>query len=98
MEEFRLKPTYLQVLDDGSLPQGYYCYRVVAILSGSQLDLSNMLNVWAPHSGNSIGIFWDEVPGATAYRVYRREGDGEEGSILVPPPAFFYDNGLIEFT
>lgn len=97
MEEFRLQPTQLQVMNDGSLPNGYYWYRVVAILPASEVDLANMLMVFAQYPGNSIGIFWDEVPGAKAYRVYRRGVDGREGSILVDPPAFFHDNGLIEF-
>ena len=87
----------LQVVSDGDLPRGYYTYRVAVILKGKELDLANMLRIFAPHRGNTIGIAWDEVPGAEAYRVYRRANDELEGSILIDSPAFFYDNGLIEF-
>lgn len=97
MEEYRLDISSLQVLPDGELPPGYYTYRVGAILPSGEVDLANSLKVFAKYRGNSIGIFWDEVPGAEAYRVYRRSGSELEGSILVDPPAFFHDNGLIEF-
>ena len=95
MKDNRLNLT--QVMDEGSLPGGYYWYRVVAILPGCELDLANTLRVYAPYRGNSIGIFWDEVPGAKAYRVFRGSDDEEEGSILISAPAFFHDNGLIQF-
>jgi len=95
MNEFRLN--LLQVLGDGSLPRGYYWYRVVAILPDCELDLANTLRVYAPFRGNSIGLFWDEVPGAETYRVIRRRDDEEEGSILVSSPAFFHDTGIQEF-
>jgi len=97
MNDFRIDPAQLQVVPDGELPKGYYWYRVRAILPDGELDLANTLRVFASYRGNSIGIFWDEVPGATAYRVYRGGDDGEEGSILIDPPAFFHDNGLIQF-
>ena len=97
MNEFRIDPTQLQVVPDGALPRGYYTYRVTAVLPLGELDLANMLRVYAPYRENSIGIFWDAVPGAEAYRVYRRGDDEEEGSILVNAPAFFHDNGLIQF-
>lgn len=97
MNEFTIDPTQLQVLADGSLPRGYYWYRVVAILPDRELGLANVLRVYAQYPGNSISIFWDEVPDAKAYRVYRGEDNEEEGSILIDPPAFFHDNGLIQF-
>jgi len=97
MEGFRLDVTKLQVIDTGSLSGGYYYYRVAAILSNGEVDLANTLKVFAPYRGNSIGIFWDEVPGAEAYRVYRRRDSEAEGSILIVPPAFFYDTGVQEF-
>jgi len=98
--EYRIDVTQLQVLPDGNLPSGYYMYRVEAILSsGEVVDLANALYVFAKYRWNTIAIFWDEVPGAEAYRVYRRrEGiDRGEGSLLIPPSSYFFDNGLIEF-
>lgn len=97
MNTFRIDPAQLQVVAEGSLPRGYYTYRVVAILPTGELDLANTLRVYAPYRGNSIGIFWDDVPGAKTYRVYRGGDDGVEGSILISAPAFFHDNGLIQF-
>ena len=98
MEEFRLDISQLQVLPDGELPSGTYFYRVVGILpDGDGVESVNSLKVFAGYRGNSIGIFWDDVPGAEAYRVYRRGSDGREGSILISPPAYFFDNGLIQF-
>lgn len=67
------------------------------MLPSGEVDLANALKVHAKYQWNTIGIYWDDVPGADAYRVYRRGSDGREGSILVSPPAFFHDNGLIEF-
>jgi len=97
MKEYRIDPSQLRIMDEGSLPRGYYWYRVVAILSDGELDLANMLKCYAPYRGNSIGIFWDEVPEAEAYKVYRRAEGGVEGSILIDGPAFFHDNGVVEF-
>ena len=94
MNEFLLDISRLQVSADGFLPRGNYYYRVVAILSDGEVDLANTLKVYAPYEGTSIGIFWDDVPGAQAYRVYRRGDDGMETSVLIDPPAFHYDNGL----
>ena len=95
--ECRIDPFRLQLLDDGALPRGYYWYWVVAILPDKELDLANTLKVYAPHRNNTVGLFWEEVSGAVDYRLFRRAEDGEEGSILVGSPAFFYDNGMIEF-
>ena len=97
MDEYRLDVHRLQVSNDGWLPKGNYYYRVSAIVSGGNVDLANTLKVYAPHQDNSIGLFWDEVPDAEAYRVYRRGEDGIEGSVLIAPPAFFYDNGMVVF-
>lgn len=97
MREYKLDVTQLQVLPDGELPGGTYWYRVVAVLPDGEVDLANCLRIFAQYRWNSIGIAWDEVPGAEAYRVHRRGSDGIEGSITVSPPAFFHDNGLIEF-
>lgn len=94
---YYIDPTQLQVLSDGSLPRGYYWYRVVAILPSGNLDLASTLKVYAPHRNNTVGIFWDDVPEAKTYKVFRRTENGEEGSILIDSPAFFFDNGLIEF-
>ncbi len=89
----------LQVVPDGDLPRGYYTYRVAVILKGKELDLANMLRIFAPHRGNAIGIAWDEVPGAEAYRVYRRIGNEDtEGSVDISDSTFFYDTGYIEFS
>ena len=95
MEEYRI--TLTQVLDEGSLPAGNYWYRVVAILPGCELDLANTLRVFSRFNGSSIGLSWDDVPGAKMYRVYRRGDDEVEGSILVSSPAFFHDTGTQEF-
>ena len=97
MEGFRIDATQLRVLPDGNLPRGYYWYRVAAVLPGGELDLANTLKVYAPYRLNTVGIFWDEVPGAETYRVYRRAENEGEGSILIDSPAFFHDNGLIQF-
>jgi hypothetical protein len=97
MKEFSIDVAQTQILDDGNLKKGYYWYRVAAVLDGVELVLANTLMAWAPHRGNTVSLYWDDVPGAEAYRVYRRSEDGREGSILVPAPAFFHDNGLIEF-
>lgn len=95
--EYRLDISQLRVVPDGFLPNGTYWYQVTAILPDGGMDLSNCLKVVAKYRWNSISIFWDEVPGATAYRVYRRGVDGIGGSVLTNPPAFFHDNGLMEF-
>lgn len=97
MHKFWLDISQLQVMEDGFLPGGTYLYSVVAILPEGEVNLANSLKVHAPYHGNTIGIFWDDVPGAEAYRVIRRGDDGVEGSILIDPPGFFHDNGLIQF-
>lgn len=97
MAKFQLDLGQLQIVPEGALSRGAYEYRVVAILPEIDLDLANTLRIVLPHRRNSVGIAWDEVPGAQEYRVIRRGPDGREGSILVRPPAFFFDNGEIEF-
>ena len=96
MKQFYINSGALQVTPDGTLPGGYYWYRVTAILADGELDLANTLKVYAPHRANTIGIFWDDVPGAKTYRVFRRTEDGGEGFILVDSPAFFFDTGVQE--
>lgn len=97
MKDYRLDVSKLRVLPDGELPSGTYWYRVEALLPGGEVDLANVLKVFCPYRANSVSLFWDEVPGAEAFRIYRRGSDGIEGSITVSPPAFFHDNGLISF-
>jgi hypothetical protein len=97
MERFWLDISQLQILEDGELPRGMYYYSVVALLPDSEVESANTLKIYCPNPGNTVGIFWDDVPGAVGYRVIRRGSDGVEGSILIEPPAFFHDNGLIVF-
>ena len=97
MKEFSIDVSQTQIMGDGNLSRGYYWYRVAAVLQRGELNFANTLKVWAPHRGNTVSLYWDIVPGVESYRVYRRGEDGREGSILVPAPAFFHDNGLIEF-
>lgn len=97
MPEYRIDPYRLQILPDGMLPKGNYFYRVSACLVDSSVDLVNVLKVYAPYATNALGIFWDSVPGALSYRVFRRIGDGEEKSIIVSGSAYFFDTGVIEF-
>jgi len=97
MPEYRIDPYQLQILPEGMLQKGIYFYRVSAITADGVVDLVNTLKVYAPYTGNAIGIFWDSIPGSTSYRLYRRAGDGEEKSIFVSGSAFFFDTGAIEF-
>jgi len=97
MQEYRIHSHNLQILPDGSLEKGTYYYRVSAQTANGVVDLVNMLKVYAPYMGNVIGIFWDSIPGAISYRVYRRPVNGVEKSILVDGSAYFYDTGIIEF-
>ena len=87
----------MQITPDGELPRGYYFYTVRAVMSdGTTLDLANTLKVYAPYSKNSVGLFWDQVPGADSYQLFRRTGE-DIGKIETYGPAYFFDNGLIEF-
>ena len=85
----------LQILDDGSLPRGYYWYKVTAILNGERTEYSNTLKVYAPHKFNTIGLFWDGFADAV-YEIIRWTVE-EKGEIIVPGPPYYFDNGLIEF-
>lgn len=86
----------LQVLPEGALDRGYYHYTVRAILENSTLDLANTLKVYASYPKNSVGLFWDPVPGAIAYQLFRRTGDQVQ-SAMVYGPAYFFDTGHVEF-
>lgn len=97
MNCYKIDPYRLQRLPDGELPKGNYYYRVVAVLADAEVDLANTLKVYAPYTNNSLGIFWDSVPGALSYRLYRRVEEGDEKFITVFDPAYFFDNGVAEF-
>lgn len=97
MNYFKIDPYRLQILPDGELKRGNYYYRVVADVGDTKIDLANTLKVYAPYAGNSIGIFWDDIPGALSYRLYRRIEGGSEKYITTFGPAYFFDNGVVEF-
>jgi hypothetical protein len=66
-----------------ALQPGTYAYRVVAerLVASGQRALSSpsdAVDVNVGADDNAVTLTWREVAGATAYRVYRRSGGGEE--------------------
>lgn len=57
-----------------NLQQGTYHYSVAAIVDGVETPASTETTVVLASGGKSIQTTWTAVPGATAYRIYRRAG------------------------
>jgi hypothetical protein len=64
---------------DSSLPRGSYTYSVVAerAVAGATANSAPMRSVQIAVDSGAVEVQWTQVPGASAYRVFRHAGNGE---------------------
>jgi len=63
-------PESIIVQDEGELPRGLYYYAITSVGYKESVP-DHILQVYAPHKGNSIILSWKSAEGVSEYRVYR---------------------------
>ena len=86
------------VQDIGELPKGIYTYAVTALGVNGESAPYNLLQVNAPHKGNSIVLSWRPIPYITEYHIYRGKTYGcfDGYFAMFTRQGYFQDNGLGE--
>ena len=84
----------VRVSDDGELPRGIYFYILTEVNKDTE-SFVNIMQVIAPHRGNSIHIFWNPIVGKSEYRLYRGQNNNLfDGYFTVyGDDGYFCDNG-----
>lgn len=83
---------------DGSLGAGTYTYTVTAVNSVGETLQSTTSTVTLTGSNNSVYISWDQVPKATAYKVYGRSGTASTHQLIGTAGGatfYFIDRGIV---
>jgi len=76
----------------GTLTAGTYYYRVTAVTGAGETLASNETSKTVGASG-AIQLDWGDVPGALAYKVYRRSGTAGTYTVFGAPGPSFLDDG-----